>query len=446
MHIQFFGASGMVTGSNYLLSDDGGYGILVDMGMFQGSAELEELNNKPIEFDAREVHSVFLTHGHLDHAGRMPILLKHGFSGKIYLTAATREIAEIVLLDAAKIMQKDKEKPILYTEADVFDLLNHAEIVSYGEEVDLGNMIATFRDAGHILGSASIEMEFTKEGKKLAFSGDLGNSPEDLVKPTEFIESADIVVMESTYGDRQHQKDNPSAEIQKEINFVEGSGGVLLIPSFSVERTQAILHIISHLKGNGKVRKETPVFMDSPMGERVTKVYKEFPNLYNPELAEDLKSGDPFSFPGIHNIDNFKASKEIHEMGGTKVIIAGSGMMTGGRILEHAKNYLPSKDTRLLIVGFQAEGTIGRQLEEGATSVNIEGIEVKVAATVNSLHSMSSHADQTNLLKWLSHIKGAEKVFLVHGEDGPREVLKEEIKKGGIKQVYLPHLSEYSEI
>jgi metallo-beta-lactamase family protein len=446
MHIQFFGAAGMVTGSNFLLSDDKGYGILVDMGMFQGSPKLEDLNFQPINFDAREVHSVFLTHAHLDHVGRMPIIMKHGFSGKIYMTAATKEIAEIVLMDAAKIMQRDEEKPILYTEDDVFDLLGKAEIVSYGEEVDLGNVKAIFRDAGHILGSASIEMDLVHEGKKLAFSGDLGNSPEELVRPTEYIKNADVAIMESTYGDRNHPTDNPEETIQREINTVEKSGGTLLIPSFSVERTQVLLHKIAHFKENGKVRKETPVFVDSPMGQRVTKVYKSFPNLYNSELFSDIKGGDAFSFPGIHNIGSYKDSVKIKERNGGKVIIAGSGMMSGGRILEHAKHFLPLKDTRLLIVGFQAENTVGRELEEGARSVHIEGENVKVAAKVNAIHSMSAHADQTNLLKWIGEINGVKKVYLVHGEDGPREALKKEIVNSGISEVYTPHLEEYSEI
>jgi metallo-beta-lactamase family protein len=215
MHVQFFGAAGTVTGSNFLLSDDRGYGVLVDMGMFQGSEELESLNYQPIGFDAREVHSVFLTHAHLDHVGRMPILMKHGFSGKVYMTQATKEIAEVVLRDAAKIMQHDEEKPILYTEEDVFDLLDLAEVVSYGEVVDIGNIKATFRDAGHILGSASIEMELAKLDKRIVFSGDLGNSPEEIVRPTEMIGSSDVVVMESTYGDRNHPNDDPRHHIVK---------------------------------------------------------------------------------------------------------------------------------------------------------------------------------------------------------------------------------------
>lgn len=446
MILQFFGAAGTVTGSNYLLSDGRGYGIVIDMGMFQGNEELEALNHQPLGFDAREVHTVFLTHAHLDHVGRMPMIMKNGFSGKIYMTRATKEIAEIVLRDAAKIMQHDEEKPILYTEEDVFDLLNSAEVVSYGEEIDLGNIKATFRDAGHILGSASIEMQLAEINKKIVFSGDLGNSPEDLVRPTEYIESGDYVLLESTYGDRNHPTDNPIETITKEINTVEEKGGALLIPSFSVERTQALLHIINHLKKNGRIKMETPVYMDSPMGQKVTEIYRQFPDLFNSEIVNDMKDGDPFSFPGLHVIKDYKSSQKIRQNNKAKIIMAGSGMMNGGRILEHAAHFLPMNTTRLLIVGFQAEDTIGRQIEEGAKVVNIYGEDIAVKANVTAVHSMSAHADQEGLLKWIKQIKGVQKVFLVHGEDGPRSVLKEEINKLGIGEIYMPRLEEYSEI
>lgn len=446
MHIQFFGAAGTVTGSNFLLSDDKGYGVLVDMGMFQGSQELEDLNFQPLGFDPREVHSVFLTHAHLDHVGRMPMIIKQGFSGKVYMTRATKEIAEIVLRDAAKIMQQDPDKPILYTEEDVFDLLDMAEVVHYGEQVDVGGLRAIFRDAGHILGSASIEMEIPSAKKRIVFSGDLGNSPEDLVRPTEFVNSGDIVVMESTYGDRNHPKDDPNKTLLNEINTVEHTGGALLIPSFSVERTQTLLHRIAHFKADNKVKQETPVYMDSPMGQRVTEIYKKFPDLYNTELSQEAKSIDPFSFPGLNVVRDYRGSQDIGEQLGAKVIIAGSGMMTGGRVLAHAANLLPLKTTRILIVGFQAEDTIGRQIEEGATTVNIDGQDINIEATVTTLHSMSAHADQDGLLKWIKHIKGVSKVFLVHGEDGPREALKGKIKALGVNEIYLPKLEEYSEI
>lgn len=442
MQLHFLGAAGTVTGSNFLLSDERGYGVLIDMGMFQGSADLERMNYKPINFDPRDVHSILLTHAHLDHCGRLPLLLHHGFSGKVYMTQATKELTEIVLMDAAKIMDRDPQKAILYTEADVADFLGMAEIVSYDEEVDLGGIKATYRDAGHILGSASIEVTDTKTNEIIAFSGDLGNTPEDLVRPTQYIKRADKVVMESTYGDRSHPEEDAGAVIQSEINEIEKSGGTLLIPSFSIERTQAILHKIAHLKKDKKIKMETPFFMDSPMAKRVTDVYKSHPELFGQEIESDFKSGDPFSFKNLFVIGSGKESKKLESDNEAKVIIAGSGMMNGGRIVNHAKHYLPMDSTRLLIVGFQGEGTLGREIEEGNKQVKIEGQSVEVKANINSLHSMSAHADQPKLLNWIKQIDGTKEVFLVHGEDGPREVLSGEIKKLGIDKVHMPHVDE----
>ncbi len=443
MNLKFLGAAGTVTGSNFLLTLDNGSAILVDMGMFQGTTQLEELNQRQINFSVKNVKSVLVTHAHLDHVGRLPILIKNGYLDKFYMTQATREIAEVVLLDAARIMKNDNSKPILYTEEHVFSLLNQVTIVSYGQEIDLGAARAIFRDAGHILGSGSIELE--TNNKKIVFSGDLGNTPEDLVKPTEYIDNADTVIMESTYGDRNHPEENPDIALLNEIKTIEETGGVLLIPSFSVERTQALLHKIAHFKKEGKIKPQTPFFLDSPMGEKVTEIYKRFATLLNSELIEDANSGDPFSFPGRIIVDSYSESQKIRELEGCKVIIAGSGMMNGGRVLAHAVYYLPMQTTRILIVGFQAEKTIGRQIEEGARSVNIEGVEVPVNATVTALHSMSAHADQNKLLKWFTKISGVKKVFLVHGEDIARLALQEKINITGVK-VALPHLDESTEI
>jgi metallo-beta-lactamase family protein len=438
MKIQFLGAAGTVTGSCFLFSDNDQQN-LVDMGMFQGHYELESLNWKPLPFDPRLISNVFLTHAHLDHTGRLPLLFKHGFRGKIFSTQATRDIAEIVLMDAARIMSGDDERPLLYTEVDVARTIDNIEVISYGKVLELPGMKVTYRDAGHILGSASIEIHNLSDGKNYLFSGDLGNSPEDLVKPFEYIKSADVVVMESTYGDRSHPQENTDKLFLKEINEVEYTSGSLLIPSFSVERTQALLHRIGHFKKNGEMKAQTPVFLDSPMGEKVTEIYKKYPQLYGEELSQDKQGGDPFNFPELRIVTDRKMSERVPERPGPKIIIAGSGMMTGGRILDHAMKLLPSPLTRLLIVGFQAEHTVGRALEEGAKSVHIYGQEVKVNATISTIHSMSAHADQPKLLDWLRHIKGVTKVFLVHGEDKPRNAFKEKISELGINEVILPN-------
>ncbi len=441
MDITFLGAAGMVTGSSYLLSSDK-VKLLVDLGMFQGDYETESLNQRPLPLSAPELSAVFLTHAHLDHCGRLPILYKNGFRGNIYATAATREIAEAVLLDAAHIMAGDDDKPVLYTKEQVLGTLNLFKPVSYDEVISIPGFEIIYKDAGHILGSASIIIKNLDENKTYAFSGDLGNSPEDLVKPIEFIDSADTVVMESTYGDTIHPNDNPDQLIQSEINTVEQTNGTLLIPSFSVERTQVLLHKLKHFKGDGRMKKGTPVYLDSPMGETVTEIYKKFPDLYGEELRGDTKAGDPFMFSGLQIVSDRRESQRVSALNGPRIIIAGSGMMTGGRILEHALRLLPRDNTRLLIVGFQAEHTVGRALEEGAKEVQIYGQKVNVKANVTSIHSMSAHADQPILTDWLNHIKNVSKVFLVHGEDGPREALKNKILESKSVEILLPKLEE----
>jgi metallo-beta-lactamase family protein len=306
--------------------------------------------------------------------------------------------------------------------------------------------MVTFRDAGHILGAASLEIVDTKpnsEIKKIVFSGDLGNTPEELERPTELIDSADAVIMESTYGDRLHPKTNPVETIQAEINKVEKSGGVLLVPTFSLDRTQELLHIIMHLKKDGKVSNETSVYLDSPMAEKATRVYVNYPPYFNQEIQDDLKIGDIFDFPGLKIIEHGKDSEALHNTPGTKVIIAGSGMMNGGRVRTHAAFYLPIESTRLLIVGYQGAGTLGRLLLDGNKNVNIDGMEVNVKATVTDTQGLSSHADQGQLMTWLKHIKGVKKVILTHGEDSARLVLKQKITEElGITDVTLPVMNQ----
>jgi metallo-beta-lactamase family protein len=320
------------------------------------------------------------------------------------------------------------------------------ETVDYRIPKQIGDFIITFRDAGHILGSASLEITDDKPDsgiKKIVFSGDLGNTPEALEQATELIDSSDVVVMESTYGDRLHPKSNPVELVQSEINAIEKSGGTLLIPTFSLDRTQELLHMIMHLKKEGKVGSETPIYLDSPMAEKATRVYVNYPKDFNPHIQDDLKIGDIFNFPGLVVVGHGGESQALHQQQGPKVIIAGSGMMTGGRVRAHAAYYLPMESSRLLIVGYQGEGTLGRQLLEGDKNLNIDGINVNVKATVSDTQAMSSHADQTQLMTWLKHIKSVKKVILTHGEDGPREVLSKKISDElGLKDITLPVLNQ----
>lgn len=431
----------MVTGSCNLLKSEKGGELLIDLGMFQGSDEVERYNYVALPFDPAKLTGVVLTHAHLDHSGRLPLLTINGYSGKIYMTAATKMLTALVLLDSAKISEdnarRNNQQP-LYTADDVEYFLTKVETVEYGRKLHVGDFEIIFHDAGHILGSSAIQI-YGKNGKSIVFSGDLGNTPEDMIKPTENIAQAEYVVMESTYGSRLHKKEDPDQILLEEISKIEKSKGVLLIPSFSIERAQEILHRINHLKNENKISAGTQVFLDSPMSIRATNIFRQFPELYNLELSEEVKKDDPFEFPGLTICESAQESKGILTVPAPKVIISGSGMMHGGRVLHHAINYLPLPETTLLLVGYQAPGTLGHFLAEGLTRVRIFDKEVQVQARVRMIEAMSCHADQKKLLNWLGHIKGVEKVFLNHGEDDSRKVLANEITKNlKTKQVILP--------
>ncbi len=437
--IRFLGAAGTVTGSSYFLKNASDKGILIDLGMFQGPYQIENLNRGPLDLHLNEIEGVVLTHAHLDHCGRLPLLAKMGYGGKIYMTKATRELLEIVLIDAAKIAHNDQDVP-LYEEKDVEAILRLAEVVEYHVPFQLGDYTVKLYDAGHILGSASVEI---KNEKTIVFSGDLGNSPEELLHATEKIAAADVVIMESTYGDRIHHVEDTDAMLQNEINQVEKSGGVLLIPAFSMERTQEILHKIDHLKKEKKVSDKTPVFLDSPIAIKTTEVYKQFKNLYSQELSGHSQKDDPFDFPGLTMAESVDESKAILGVYGAKVIIAGSGMMSGGRIMYHALEYLSYRSTRLFIVGYQGEGTLGRDILDGARVVTIKDRKVQVNSTVTHSSGMSAHADQPKLLDWFNAIQGVQRLILTHGEDGPRTELKKIMnEKNASLTIDMPHLNE----
>ena len=441
MQIKFMGAAGTVTGSSYILTSGSGQAILIDLGMFQGLPEIDCLNYEPYEYDFRSLSGAVLTHAHLDHCGRLPLLLAKDFREKIWMTSATRDLTELSLYDTAKIAKFDKKKALFDKEL-AEKTINQFMLKAYHEPFQIGDFTITFRDAGHILGSASLEIvdaHSNSEVKKIVFSGDLGNSPEELQRATEYLESSDAVVMESTYGDRLHPQLDPKEILISEIQSVEKSGGTLLIPAFSLERSQELLHMIKHLKESGKVRETTPIFLDSPMAEKATQVYMNFSDLLNDHIRQDFEQGNPFDFPGLNVVMAHDDSEEIDKHSGTKVIIAGSGMMTGGRILGHSAHYLPLASTRLLIVGYQGEGTLGRQLLEGEKKFTIEKNSISVNATVSSTRAMSSHADQKQLIKWLQHMNGVKKVFLTHGEETARVSLSKKITEElGYEDIVLP--------
>lgn len=440
--IQFLGASGTVTGSGYLLTGEQNHTVLIDLGLFQGVPEEKELNASALSFDAKNLQTVFLTHAHLDHCGRLPLLIKAGFRGKIYTTPATKMITQLGLLDAAAIQEEDRINIPLYRKNDAIETCEKIETVEYDKPFTTQEFTVTFRNAGHILGSASIEI--ADKTQKIVFSGDLGNTPENLIQPTEYISQADTVVMESTYGNSSHPEEDAGAVLQTEIKTIESTGGVLLIPAFSIERTQEILHVLSHLVKNNTINASLPVFLDSPMAIDVVEIFKQFPNLYNSELSGDIH---PFDFANLRSTKSVEESKAIVKENSPKIIIAGSGMMSGGRIMHHLDNYISLPTTRLLIVGYQAKGTLGREIEEGAKHIELYNRQVQVKAAISRLEAFSAHADQPKLIKWLGHIQGVKKVFLVHGEDPQRETLSQSIQKElHIQNVSLPTRGQIYEI
>lgn len=435
------GSSGEVTGSSYLLTSLSGTRLLVDFGMFQGRDKESEHNYEKLAFNPSEVDGVVITHAHLDHCGRLPMLVFRGFKGTIFMSEPTRSLVEVILNDAARIAQEDKIHEPLYTDEEVDQVLKMIQIVQYDTPVVVGDLSITFRDAGHILGSSIIEVVDQKDNKKVVFSGDLGNTPEDIVRPTHFVDKADVVVMESTYGDSSHPSDDPTQILQEAINQTEKTGGILLIPAFSIERTQEILHRIHHMKKDKKIKEDTPVFLDSPMAIRTTLIFKDYKTFYNEELRSH--TDDPFHFEGLVISESARDSKEIIKAMNPKVIIAGSGMMSGGRILHHALHYLARDTTRVLFVGYQSEETLGRRILSGEKKIQIDKQHITVRAHISQIQSFSSHADQPKLLNWLGHIKGVQKVFLIHGEDPQRTVLSAKIKSElKIDDVILPKLGE----
>lgn len=443
--IQFWGAAGDVTGSNFIITANDGDQVMIDIGMVQGSREVEDSNFTLLSYDISRIKAVLLTHAHLDHVGRLPLLAKSNFSGPIYCTESTKKIAHISLMDSVHISKEDGRGDMAYTEDEVNHIMGLMKYVEYDQPFSIFGFDVVYRNAGHILGSASIEISHADDpNQNIVFSGDLGNSPQDLIPPTALINRATTVVMESTYGDSIHPVEDVRAIFKSEINAIEQSSGVLLIPAFSIERTQELLHLIGHLKESGEMRNETPVFLDSPMAIKVTRIFEQSEDLFNTELKQD---DTPFDFPGLVFTMRSEESKDIIKHKGAKIIIAGSGMMSGGRIMHHLKHFVAKDSTRILIVGYQAEGTLGRLIEEGAKDVRIDDNSYRVNATVTKVRSMSSHADQPKLLAWFGHIKDVKQVFLVHGENPQRKVLAEKIRiELDIKNVERPDFGAEFEI
>lgn len=437
MKITPLGAAGEVTGSSFLV-ESGGKKFLVDCGLFQGDPESEE-RNRSFSFDPREIETVFLTHAHLDHCGRLPLLFKKGFRGKIYSTKATRDLAQFILLDAAKVQEEDflrqsrKKKrageealPPLYSEGDVLYSLALFSSVSYNSPIPLSsNLKVTFRQSGHVLGSAFLIFE--EKGKRVVFSGDLGSPHRNVVPDPDLPPECDLVFCESTYGDRSHKTLEESIEELKEaINWAYNAGGNVAIPSFALERAQDVLYYLRSLREEKQVP-QNPVFLDSPLSINLTEVYQHYIEELDEELRALISQGkDPFHFPGLEFTPTVEQSRAINQKNRI-IVIAGSGMCQGGRILHHLKHNLWREDSAIVFVGYQARYTLGRAIVDGAKKVHIFGEPIAVKARIYTINGFSAHGDQRVLLGWLKSTGRAE-VILIHGEENSAFSLATELK------------------
>ncbi|MGD8619684.1 MAG: MBL fold metallo-hydrolase, partial [Gammaproteobacteria bacterium] len=422
MKIAFHGAAQGVTGSCHLLTCAGKQ-VLIDCGMYQGSRELVEDNADDFGFDPAGIDYLLLTHAHLDHCGRIPLLANRGFNGEIITTAASRELARLVMMDSAGLQEeearyrnrrarrrgKEAEFQPLYTTLDTFNAMeNFGRKARHGEPLQLAPGIrATFIDAGHILGSASILLELEEGGstRHVVFSGDLGLGGRPILRDPVMPPQADVVVMETTYGDRPHKELQPSVEeLYDAINATVKRGGNVVIPTFALERAQEILFYLNAGKEQGILPEFLQVFLDSPMAISATEIFRRHPECYDAQTAALFRSGrDPFMFNGLHFTRETAESMAINQLAGGAVIMAGSGMCTGGRVRHHLKHNLGREHSSVIFVGYAARGTLARRIVDGARHVDIFGEEYAVRAQIHTIGGFSAHAGQTGLLAWHGH-------------------------------------------
>ena len=458
MQITFCGAAETVTGSCHLVETDG-LKILLDCGLFQGHREVENRNRESFPFKPAEIDFLLLSHAHLDHVGLIPRLVKEGFSGEVVTTPPTAEIAKVILTDSAHIQVEEaayrarkarrrgeRAPSPLYDVGDVLDSVDaFRRRVPYEQPVALKNDVeAVFHDAGHILGSATIELR--AEGKALLFSGDLGNRHRPIVRDPSDPPHADIVLIESTYGDRRHRSlDDSALELKEAIETVIGRGGNLLIPSFALERTQEVLYEL-FLMWQMKELPKCKIFLDSPLAIATTRIFARHPGYFDAEGRDVFsQSPNPFNFPPLHFAQTTDESKSINAIPEGNIIIAGSGMCTGGRIIHHLRHNLWREEAGVIFVGYQARGTLGRTVIEGADRVSIFGEDTAVRAQIWTVNGFSAHADQPILLSWLKKAS-PDRAFLVHGEEESLQGFKQAIDQKLTVDAQIPAWKETVEV
>ena len=469
MKITFLGATKTVTGSNYLV-EAAGKKFLVDCGMWQGKSELEERNEEEFEFDPKSIDFMLLTHAHIDHSGRIPKLYKEGYRNKVYAHKATCDLCALMLPDSGHIQEmetswKNKKRirkglpevEPMYTAEEAARCLEIFEPVQYDEIIEITPEIhVRFNDAGHMLGSSIIELWVNENGKeeKTVFTGDLGNNDIPLLDAPTMIEDADYLVMESTYGSRLHLRNDEKAEIySRALRETLDNGGTVVIPSFAVGRTQEILYEINKLKDEKddeefrrkyKTLMRADVYVDSPLAISATEVFRENTNLFEPEVRAEIMRGDnPLEFPGLHFTRTADESKALNENDKPSIIISASGMCDVGRIKHHLKHNIWNPKSTILFVGYQAPGTLGYQIVNGAKTVKIFGEEFAVNARIEYIEGYSGHADQEGLMNFIySFIKKPKNIFLVHGEPESQEVLRDKIEQETNIPVIVPDFGE----
>jgi len=452
VNIHFLGAAGTVTGSKFLLEFPDKK-VLVDCGLFQGIKKLRELNWQQLPINAEEIDLVLLTHGHLDHSGFLPRLVNTGFKGEIWGTAPTLDIAEIILRDSAKIQEEDaerankdgftKHKPAkpLYNLLDAEKSIQKFKPKKLNEWIDINEEIRLrFRYAGHILGATFIEID--AYGKRFLFSGDVGRTDDLLLRDPDKPDRADLLFLESTYGDRVHPKEDMTDKLEAVIHETIGKNGTLIIPSFAVERAQLLMYMIWKLSAEGKIPNSLPVILDSPMGTNALAVFRKHHDWHKLTDDETIRMSERF-----HVVQSYAETWEIIDNPAPKIIIAGSGMVTGGRVLTYLQKYLGRESTTVLLAGYQAEGTRGRQLLDGADEIKLYGKYIPVKANIDILDGLSAHADKNELIEWLSDIKKSpDHLFLVHGEPQPLDSLRVKIKDTYDWHAAIPDLYHIEEI
>jgi metallo-beta-lactamase family protein len=441
LELQFFGATGEVTGSLYAIRT-GAHTVLLECGLIQGGAENEERNRDPFAFEVEEVDAVILSHAHIDHSGRVPLLVRRGYQGPIYVQNATKALCEIMLPDSGYLNEKDAEwenrkrrgtgkalvQP-LYTREDGEQCVGQFESASYGEDIDVvPGLTLRFHDAGHILGSTIVELEYADDcgSCTLVFSGDLGYRDAPLMNPPATFKRADAVLMESTYGDRLHK---PMVETMQELTDVfetaRAAQGNILIPAFTVGRTQDLMYLMAENYERWNLG-DWHIFLDSPMGIEATEVYARFRHLYGARLFEP-DSNLP-NLPNLHETRTPEESMAINEIQSGAIVIAGSGMCSGGRILHHLKNNIWRPECHLIIIGYQAFGTLGRRIVDGAETVKLWGDDYRVRIQMHTIGGLSAHGDQADLMSWYRAFENKPPVYLVHGERKVQRALAEKMR------------------